>query len=70
MASPKDKVQTVLNPITHKLDMVRIFNPDRIATHTLNPAGNPLVIYDPVSGLYMSMGPIVITDNNGNVVTN
>ena len=48
--------------------MVRKFNPDRIITHQLNPSGNPMVMYDPLTGFYFPMGFVVVTDNNGNVV--
>jgi hypothetical protein len=67
--SDKDKDEMVLNPITGKLDTVRIFNPNRILTHKLNAAGNPIMIYDPVSGQHITSGPFVVIDNNGNVVT-
>lgn len=65
----KDKEVVLFNPITGKLDMAIKFNPDRIVTHTANQAGNPLVIYDPSSGLYLPMDALVVTDSDGNVVT-
>ena len=68
MSSPKDKVDFIINPFTGELDGVLKFNPDRIITHSNNQAGNPLMIYDPVSGNYMEMQPLIVTDNNGNVV--
>jgi hypothetical protein len=66
--SAKDQDILVLNPVTGQLDMVRKFNADRIVTHMMNQAGNPLVVYDPLSGTYLSMDAVIVTDNNGNVV--
>lgn len=66
--SKKDKEEMVLNPVTKKLDMVRSFNPDRMVTHSANQAGNPLVVYDPQSGMYLPMDDMIVTDNDGNVI--
>jgi hypothetical protein len=64
----RDREELVLNPITKKLDMVRVFNPNRIVTHDKNQAGNALKLIDPVTGQYVDLGPLVVTDENGNVV--
>ena len=65
----KDQDILVLNPVTGQLDTVRKFNPNRIVTHKLNQSGNPLVMYDPVTGIYQPMDFLVVTDSDGNVVT-
>lgn len=67
--SPKDKIKIKFNPIEGKFDLVQEFNPDRIITHSFNPAGNPLVLYDPITGQYLPMDDQIVTDLNGNVVT-
>jgi hypothetical protein len=63
-----DKIKIEFNPITGKFDLVSKFNPDRIVTNEYNAAGHLLVTYDPFSGTYLSMDPVVVTDNEGNVV--
>ena len=65
----RDKTIIDFNVFTGEFDLVRSFNPNRIITHMFNQAGNPLKLYDPVTGLYMDLGPMVVTDNAGNVVT-
>ena len=65
----KDKLKYEFNAITGKFDLVSEFNPDRIITHSFNMAGSPLITYDARSGTYIDMGPLVVTDNQGNVVT-
>lgn len=69
MSSPKDQLTAVINPFTGQLDMVRNFEPNRVITHSCNPAGNPLTVYDPVSGAYFPSDDSVVTDNQGNVIT-
>lgn len=64
-----DNDEAIINPFTGELDMVRNFNVNRIVTNSFNQAGNPLVIYDPLSGLYLDAGPSVVVDINGNVVS-
>jgi len=68
MASPKDKEELVVNPTTGKLDVVRIFNENRIITHEKNSVGNPLLIYDPAASAYIPLDFLTVTDNDGNVV--
>ena len=63
-----DQVKYLFNVFTGEFDMVLKFNPDRLVTNCLNQAGNPLVVYDPMSGLYLEAGPSVVVDNNGSVV--
>ena len=65
----KDKLKFELNPITGELDLVKEFNPDRILSHSLNPAGNKIMQYDPISATYFEAGPEIVFDNDGNVVT-
>lgn len=69
MSSPKDKQELVLNPATGQLDVINKFNSDRILTHSNNASGNPLMIYDPFLDSYQEMGDLIVTDNQGNVVT-
>lgn len=64
----KDKETILFNPITGKLDMALKFNPDRIVCNERNSAGTLLMTYEPSSGLFIPMDPVVVTDNNGNVV--
>ena len=56
MADPKDKIQFVFNPFTGKLDAVKQFNPDRIVTASLNSAGSPRLVWDPVSSTFVEDG--------------
>jgi hypothetical protein len=58
----------VLNPISGQLDLVNISDESEIVTHTQNSAGNPLSIYDPTLGVNLAMGPLPVTDNNGNLL--
>jgi hypothetical protein len=64
----KDKTAIDFNPITGKLDLVRKFNADRIVTNERNAAGTMLVTYDLASATYIEQDPLVVTDNEGNVV--
>jgi len=70
MADPKDQIKYVFNPITGQLDAVLQFNPDRIVTASLNAAGQPRLIWDPVSQSYIEDGATVVVDSEGNVVVN
>ena len=62
----------VFNPFTATFDIVDTgsssTNFDEIVTAELNAAGNPRLIYDPVSRTFIQDGPTVVIDNNGNVV--
>jgi hypothetical protein len=64
----KDKLKVEFNPITGKFDLVRVFNPNRIITHENNAAGYPLMTYDGRSGQHIAMDPLIVTDEDGNVV--
>lgn len=64
----KDKVKFEFNPITGELDLVTEFNADRIITHTHNAAGHIMMTYDSASGTFIEMDPLIVVDNNGNVV--
>jgi hypothetical protein len=66
---PSDRDELVLNPITGKLDMVRIFNPDRIVTCERNSAGHKFQTFDVQTQKYLEDGPRVVIDQYGNVVT-
>lgn len=66
---PSDRDELVLNPITGKLDMVRIFNPDRIVTCERNSAGHKFQTFDVQTQNYLEDGPRVVIDQYGNVVT-
>ena len=65
----KDQLATTLNPLTGQLDMVQKFEPNRIITHSLNPAGNPMTNYDPMTSHYFPADDEIVTDSQGNVVT-
>ena len=67
---PADREELVLNPVTGELDVVRIFDPNRIVTAQRNSAGHKFQTYDVQTGTYLEDGPRVVIDNNGNVVTN
>ena len=64
----KDKLKFELNPITGELDLVKEFNPNRIITHSLNAAGGPLMTYNAASGQHIELEPLIVVDNDGNVV--
>lgn len=66
---PYDKYEIVLNPVTGKLETVRVFNPDRIVTAQRNSAGRVFNTWDPGSGIFLEDGPRVVIDEEGNVVT-
>jgi len=66
--SAKDKEIFVLNPITGELDLVRAFNENRIIVSEYNLAGSRRMTYDAFSGTHVDDGPIIVVDNNGNVV--
>lgn len=67
--TPKDKVKYLFNPLTGQFDMVLAFNADRILTAEFNSAGNPNLVYDLITNSWLEDGPVVITDDDGNVVT-
>ncbi len=65
------------NPFTGNLDLVSsgstptsTFDANVILTHSNFSTGNPLQIYDPKSGAFVDMGDLIVTDEEGNVVTN
>ena len=64
-----DQTIGVVNPLPAPLQLVKNFNPNRIITHSLNPAGNPLTNYDPVNGQYFAADDQIVTDEQGNLVT-
>lgn len=65
----KDKEVFLFNPLTGELDLALKFNADRIVTNERNEAGNLLAAYDHVSGTHIGIDPLVVVDNDGNVVT-
>lgn len=65
----RDKDELILNPVTGKLDMIRKFNPDRIVVSEYNAAGGQRVAWNVASSSWVEDGPVVVIDNNGNVVT-
>lgn len=66
---PNDTIKYLFNPLEGSgLTPSIKFNPDRIVTNTLNSAGYPRVIWNPESSSYVTDGPTVVIDNNGNVV--
>jgi len=67
MSSPRDKDEAIINPFTGQLDFVRTFNPDRIISHTHSASGEEF--FDSSEGPLNLMGPFIVFDSNGNVVT-
>lgn len=65
---PKDKEVYLFNALTGELDLALAFNPDRIVTASLNSAGGARTTWDATSNSFISDGPAVVIDNNGNVV--
>ena len=65
---PADRDELVINPILGTLDVVRIFDPNRILTHERNSSGTLYSTFDTANGVQVSDGPRVVVDNNGNVV--
>ena len=68
MKKIKDRLKYEFNPLTGELDLISEFNTDRILTHEKNSAGYLLMTYNPASGTHIPMEPLIIVDNNGNVV--
>jgi hypothetical protein len=64
-----DKVKYVLNPFTGQFDAVVPTDFNKILTHQRNSSGNPLVLFDPQTGVYVDLGDLIVTDEEGNVVT-
>lgn len=64
----KDKLKYELNVITGELDLVKEFNANRIVTHTRNSAGGMLKTYNVASNSFIDQDPLIVVDNNGNVV--
>lgn len=64
----KDKEVLLFNYLTGKFDLSLKFNPDRIVTHELNSAGSLLMTFDSRSGQHIPQDPLVVVDNQGNVV--
>jgi hypothetical protein len=57
-----DNVQEAIDELTINLD----FN--RIVTHQRNAAGNLMMVMDAVTGAHLILGPIMVTDKNGNAI--
>jgi len=68
MSTTRDREKFVLNPITGELDLVLVFNENRIITAQYNMAGAPYYTYDAYSNTFIPDGPKVVVDNDGNVV--
>jgi hypothetical protein len=69
MSLVKDKEKYVLNPITGELDLVLVFNEDRIITADYNAAGSPFVTYDIYSNSFIMDYDQVVVDEEGNIVS-
>jgi len=66
----------VLNVFTGDFDYIdiesvdeKVADLDKIVTHRLNSAGHELEVYDSTTTSHVSLGPIIIVDNSGNVVS-
>lgn len=64
-----DREELTLNPITGKLDVIRIYNVDRVLTSDYIHTGARRRSYDPSTNTYFRDNPVVIVDNEGNVVS-
>lgn len=64
----KDKEVFLLNPVTGEINVSLKFNSDRIVTTDANALDRENLIFDAVSGQFIPLGNIVITDNDGNVI--
>lgn len=63
-----DRKKFVVNPITGELDLISKFNANRIVTNDKNLLDRDNLIYDAVANTHLLMGPLVVTDNDGNVI--
>jgi len=68
------KYKFALNPLTGRFDLVNgtsgtQFNVDTIITHKYTDTGNELALLDPFSGSYSKLGYLVVTDEEGNVIS-
>jgi hypothetical protein len=60
------------NALTGKFDLVgsgSTSNADDILTHRANQFGHVLMFFDPVLSVYYEADDLIVTDNEGNVVT-
>jgi hypothetical protein len=65
---PTDELDIDINPATGELNLVTDFNTDRILTSDYIHTGQKRVTYDLASGTFFEDNPVVVVDNNGNVV--
>ena len=56
------------NPLTGQLDMVNRKSTKNIVTHELAITGNLMYVHDLVNNVNIPLGPLVVCDNDGNVV--
>jgi hypothetical protein len=66
--SLKDKEIFLLNHVTGEINIALKFNSDRIVTTDLNLLDRENLIFDAVSQKHVSMGNMIITDDDGNVI--
>ncbi len=62
----KSKYKLEFNPITGKFDLVN--RPTKIIVNEFNAAGTLLMTYDHGSNSHIPMDPLVVVDNDGDVV--
>ena len=65
---PVDDMDFELNPTTGELDLFTDFNTNRILTSDMIHTGSIRVTYDLASASFIADNPVVVIDNNGNVV--
>lgn len=63
------KQKYIFNPITGQFDAITEVDFSDILTHEKNQAGIDLVIWDDVHKVYLPLHFLVVTDNEGNVVS-
>lgn len=64
-------LKLIFNPVEARFEFVNSGSSSdvNIVTHFLNQSGNPLVLFDTVTNTYKPLDFLVVTDNDGNVVT-
>lgn len=63
------KPKYIFNPLTGQFDAITDVDFSDIITHEKNQAGKDLVIYDQASSTYLPLHFLVVTDNEGNVIS-
>lgn len=65
---PQDNLDLEINPVTGELDLISDFNTGRILTSEYIHTGQKRLVWDSASNTYFAENPVVVIDNEGNVV--